>query len=177
MQTRMNRIVVGAVGGLALSLLAMPMARAQGNDRPQPVIVFQAGDAQNIKVNAGDANTARQCAALFSSSHHIAYDDGAWVLWTPNGQQIVVCLPKDVSYDEQQKALSIKGTIGSGTFAGAVVTGKLYLRDDGTMDADIRVVQGTQGGGGSNPFQPRAAAGGFDVTFQLQLELVWIAEQ
>jgi hypothetical protein len=99
------------------------------------------------------------------------------VLWTPNGQQIVVCLPKDVSYDEQQQALSIKGTIGSGTFAGAVVTGKLYLRDDGTMDADIRVVQGTPGGGGSNPFQPRAAAGGFDVTFQLKLELVWIAEQ
>jgi hypothetical protein len=128
MQTRMNRIVVGAVCGLALSLLAVPMARAQGNNRPQALIVFQSGDAQNIKVNSGDASAAQQCAALFSGSHHIGYDDGAWVLWTPNGQQIVVCLPKDVSYDEQQMALSIKGTIGSGTFAGAVVTGKLYLR-------------------------------------------------
>jgi hypothetical protein len=177
MQQRLNRTVVGAVCGLALSLLAVPMARAQGSNNPQPIFAFQAGDAQNIKVNAGDANAARQCAALFSKSVHIGYDDGAWVIWTPDGKQIVVCLPKDVSYDEQQRALSTKGKIGSGTFAGAGVTATFYLRDNGTVDGDIRVVQGTPGGGGGSPFQPRAAAGGFDVTLQLQLKLVWLANQ
>src|SRR5262249_18431440 len=143
MQTRMNRTMISAVCGLALSLVAVPMARAQASSNPQPLIAFQAGQAQNIKVNAGDANGAQQCAALFSNSVHLAYDDGAWVIWTPDGKQIAVCLPQDVSYDEQQKALSTKGKIGSGTFAGAVLTGKFYLRENGTLDADIRVVQGT----------------------------------
>jgi hypothetical protein len=66
----------------------------------------------------------------------------------------------------------------SGAFAGAAVSGRLSVRDDGILDAEMRVVSGTSGGGGTGPFPPTGgnSSGRLDVSFQLQLEQVWSAE-
>jgi hypothetical protein len=175
-----NSKLVVTLCSIALSVVAAPLARAQSGNQPQPIVAFQSGPGQIDRVASGDGAEAQRCAALFNNAYHVGYNDGAWVIWGADGkQQVVVCYPKDVSYDAATGVLSIAGTFGNGPFAGATLTGKLTLRGDG-IAASLRVAKGGTGGGGGGGFFPPGGGGsggqGFDVSFQCTLQLVWVAE-
>jgi hypothetical protein len=150
---------------LALTIAATPAALAQSGNQPQPLIVFQASQAQVAKVTSGSQSNAQTLAQLFSGAYHVGFDDGAWVIVAADGKTpIVVCYPKDVTYDQNSGVLSYAGKVTDGPLAGLVVVGQMAFTEDERIIGVVRVQHGASGGA-------------VDAVLAFQLQVVWAAEQ
>jgi hypothetical protein len=147
MKKRIHLMIASALCGLALSLMAAPAAHAQST---REVMYFYADEAQDVRIQAGSSGDAQQIASLFSKTIHTLSCNMWWRVYTvdwANKTTTPLIVAKEMWRVEGGK-WAFRGSVEGGPFAGAEVTGTVYVSSSALgFVSDVRVAgRGTDGG-------------------------------
>jgi hypothetical protein len=156
--------VTNIVCGLALSVLTMSAALAQGGGDRQATTLWQPSDVVITNVAAGDQNDQAAVVDLFSRMSCATDTQGHYVIGQLDGNRLTPYMdvgPDKIKQDQAQNTISITGQMQAGPLKGAQVQGQFQQAGAGLLNTTMHVTQET----------PKKV----DVTVGFKMRLVWQA--